>query len=232
MDALIIELNEIYKIYGNGNALFEAVKGLSFSIEKGSFVSIVGKSGSGKSTILHIMASLDKPTKGEVIIDGKNISKMSEKEKCKFRNEKIGFIFQSFYLEESYTVFKNIEMPLIISGICKRERKNMVYEVAEKVGLVDKLKLKAAKLSGGEKQRVAIARAIVNKPSIVFADEPCGNLDTENGRIVMELLHSLTAEGVTVVLVTHNLDDARKTQRIISLKDGMVVSDERIGDNR
>ena len=101
MDALIIELNEIYKIYGNGNALFEAVKGLSFSIEKGSFVSIVGKSGRGKSTILHIMASLDKPTKGEVIIDGKNISKMSEKEKCKFRNEKIGFIFQSFYLEES-----------------------------------------------------------------------------------------------------------------------------------
>lgn len=226
MNDIVIEVKNISKTYGSGEVAFEALKGVSFSVNRGSFVSLMGRSGSGKSTLLHIMASLDKCTSGEVILDGVNINSLSNKERCSLRNEKIGFIFQSFYLEENYTVFTNIEMPLIISGIPKKERIQMVNDVAEKVGLSSKLKNKAANLSGGEKQRVAIARAIVNKPLIIFADEPCGNLDTENSDIIMNLLADLTKMNVTVVLVTHSLDDAQKTERIISLRDGMVISDE------
>lgn len=226
MSDIVIEVKNISKTYGSGEVAFEALKGVSFSVNRGSFVSLMGRSGSGKSTLLHIMASLDKCTSGEVILDGVNINSLSNKERCSLRNEKIGFIFQSFYLEENYTVFTNIEMPLIISGIPKKERIQMVNDVAEKVGLSSKLKNKAANLSGGEKQRVAIARAIVNKPLIIFADEPCGNLDTENSDIIMNLLADLTKMNVTVVLVTHSLDDAQKTERIISLRDGMVISDE------
>lgn len=174
------------------------------------------------------MAALDTPTSGEVIIDGTSLKEMSIKEKCRIRNEKIGFIFQSFYLEESYTVFTNVEMLLIIKGIPKAQRKKAVKEALEKVGLSEKIKMKAAKLSGGEKQRVAIARAIVNSPEILFADEPCGNLDTENGEVIMNLLGGFVKQGVTVVLVTHNMEDAKRADRIISIKDGMVTGDEYI----
>ncbi len=228
MGNISIEVKDVYKTYGSGESAFEAIKGISLSIKNGSFISLVGKSGSGKSTMLHLMAVLDKPTSGEVIINGKDVSKLSKKEKCLLRNEKIGFIFQSFYLEESYTVFKNVEMPLIINGISKKQRKKLVNDALGRVGLKDKIKNKASKLSGGEKQRVAIARAIVNNPEIVFADEPCGNLDTENGEIIIDMLGELAKQGVTVVLVTHNLDDANKAERMISLKDGMVISDEYI----
>lgn len=226
---IAIEVKDVYKSFGFGENVFEAIKGISLSIEKGSFVSLVGKSGSGKSTMLHMMAALDEPSKGKIFIYNKEVGELSNKERCLLRNEKIGFIFQSFYLEENYTVYKNVEMPLIINGMSKSKRKKLVLEVLDKVGLKDKMKNKAAKLSGGEKQRVAIARAIVNKPKIVFADEPCGNLDTENGEVVMKLLKDFANRGVTVVLVTHNLEDAKKTERIISLKDGKVISDEYIG---
>lgn len=222
----VIAVRDLYKKYGDGETLFEALKGISLTIEKGSFVSIVGKSGSGKSTLLHLMASLDDPSSGAVSINGTDLIKLSKKEKCMLRNKQIGFIFQSFYIEENYTVYKNIEMPLIISGIPASKRKKMIYDVLERVDMMNKVKLKAAKLSGGEKQRVAIARAIVNHPQIVFADEPCGNLDSENGQIVIEMLKNLVEQGVTVVLVTHNNEDARKTERIITLKDGMIVGDE------
>lgn len=223
-----IEVKNVYKIYGSGQSAFEAIKGVSLTIENGSFLSLVGKSGSGKSTMLHLMAALDEPTSGEIIIDGKDVNKLSKKEKYLLRNEKIGFIFQSFYLEENYTVFKNVEMPLIINGMPKRQRKKLVNAALDKVGLKDKIKNKASKLSGGEKQRVAIARAIVNNPEIVFADEPCGNLDTENGEIIMKMLGNLARQGVTVVLVTHNPDDANKAERMITLKDGMVIDNEYI----
>lgn len=228
MSGAAIELKDICKTYGSGENAFEAIKGVSLSIESGSFVSLVGKSGSGKSTMLHLMAALDSATSGEVIIDGISLNEMSVKEKCRIRNEKIGFIFQSFYLEESYTVLTNVEMPLIIQGMPRAQRKKIVKEAIEKVGLSDKFKMKAAKLSGGEKQRVAIARAIVNSPEILFADEPCGNLDTENGEAIMNLLAGFVKQGVTVVLVTHNMEDAKKAERIISLKDGMVIGDEYI----
>lgn len=228
MDNVMIEVNNVYKTYGVGENAFEAIKGISFVVKKGSFISLVGKSGSGKSTLLHLMAALDEPTSGKVIINGKDITNMSNKEKCLLRNEKIGFIFQSFYLEESYTVFKNVEMPLIINGMPRLQRKRLVNDALEKVGLTSKIKNKVSKLSGGEKQRVAIARAIVNNPEIIFADEPCGNLDTENGEIVMNMLVDFAKQGVTVVLVTHNLDDANKAERLITLKDGMVIGDEQV----
>lgn len=232
MDNISIEVKNVYKTYGSGENAFDAIKGISISIENGSFVSLVGKSGSGKSTMLHLMAALDEPTSGEVLIDGKDISQLSKNEKCLLRNEKIGFIFQSFYLEENYTVFKNVEMPLIINGMAKSERKKLVQDALDKVGLKSKMKNKASKLSGGEKQRVAIARAIVNNPEIIFADEPCGNLDTENGEIIMSMLENLAKQGVTVVLVTHNLEDANKAERVITLKDGMVIHDEHIKSGR
>ena len=226
MNNIIIKVENVFKIYGNTENAFNAIKGVSFDVEKGIFFSIMGKSGSGKSTLLHLMAALDKPTRGKIIINGRELEQLSEKERCKFRNENVGFVFQSYYLEENYSVFKNVEMPLIINGKRSRDRKKMVTDAIEKVGLTDKTNKKVSKLSGGEKQRVAIARAIVNNPDIIFADEPCGNLDTENGNMIMKLLRDFTDTGVTVILVTHNLEDAKKTDRIITINDGEIKEDK------
>lgn len=231
MNDIIIKVENVFKIYGSTENAFNAVKGVSFDVEKGIFFSIMGKSGSGKSTLLHLMATLDKPTKGKIIINGKELEQLSEKERCKFRNENVGFVFQSYYLEENYSVFKNIEMPLIINGKKIRDRKKMVADAIEKVGLADMTNKKVSKLSGGEKQRVAIARAIVNNPDIIFADEPCGNLDTENGNMIMRLLRNFTDTGVTVILVTHNLEDAKKTDRIITINDGEIKEDRYVNSD-
>lgn len=227
----IIKVENVFKIYGSTENAFNAVKGVSFDVEKGIFFSIMGKSGSGKSTLLHLMAALDKPTKGKIIINGRELEQLSEKERCKFRNENVGFVFQSYYLEENYSVFKNVEMPLIINGKKIRDRKKMVADAIEKVGLADMTNKKVSKLSGGEKQRVAIARAIVNNPDIIFADEPCGNLDTENGNMIMKLLRNFTDTGVTVILVTHNLEDAKKTDRIITINDGEIKEDRYVNSD-
>lgn len=231
MRDIIIKLENVVKKYVNKGNVFYAIKGVSFDIEKGCFFSLIGKSGSGKSTLLHLMAALDSPTEGKIIVNGNDLEEFSEKERCEFRNKKIGFVFQSYYLEESYSVYKNVEMPLIIMGMKKKDRKRLVMETIEKVGLADKVNRKANKLSGGEKQRVAIARAIVNKPEIIFADEPCGNLDTENGNIIMDFFRDFTNTGVTVVLVTHNIEDAKKTDRIIRINDGEVVEDTYVNTN-
>ncbi|MDY6328750.1 MAG: ABC transporter ATP-binding protein [Lachnospiraceae bacterium] len=231
MRDIIIKLENVVKKYVNKGNVFYAIKGVSFDIEKGCFFSLIGKSGSGKSTLLHLMAALDSPTEGKIIVNGNDLEEFSEKERCEFRNKKIGFVFQSYYLEESYSVYKNVEMPLIIMGMKKKDRKRLVMEAIEKVGLADKVNRKANKLSGGEKQRVAIARAIVNKPEIIFADEPCGNLDTENGNIIMDFFRDFTNTGVTVVLVTHNIEDAKKTDRIIRINDGEVVEDTYVNTN-
>lgn len=231
MSNIIIKVENVFKIYGSTENAFNAVKGVSFDVEKGIFFSIMGKSGSGKSTLLHLMAALDKPTKGKIIINGRELEQLSEKERCKFRNENVGFVFQSYYLEENYSVFKNVEMPLIINGKKIRDRKKMVADAIEKVGLADMTNKKVSKLSGGEKQRVAIARAIVNNPDIIFADEPCGNLDTENGNMIMRLLRNFTDTGVTVILVTHNLEDAKKTDRIITINDGEIKEDRYVNSD-
>lgn len=227
----IIRLENVQKRYGNKENGFLAIKGVSFAIEKGSFFALMGRSGSGKSTLLHLMATLDTPTSGKIVVNGNDLSKLSDSEKNKFRNEKIGFVFQSYYLEENYSTFKNVEMPLIINGMKRKDRKKLVMEALEKVDLAGKLNLKTSKLSGGEKQRVAIARAIVNKPEIIFADEPCGNLDVETGNKIMKYFREFVNTGVTVVLVTHSMEDAGKTDRIISLRDGEVIGDEYVNSD-
>ena len=222
----MIKVLDIKKTYDDGEVKCEALRGVSFEIPDGQFVSIVGKSGSGKSTLMHMLGALDNPTEGQIFVGEDEISGLDSRQSAKYRNKKIGYIFQSFFLEPTYTVFKNVEMPMIIAGVPKAERKKRVEKALETVGLSSKIKNPSNKLSGGEKQRVSIARAIVNDPDIILADEPCGNLDTQNSANIMKLLRELAQSGKTVILITHNPDDARKTDRMITLVDGLVVSDE------
>jgi len=203
-----------------------ALKNIDLLIKTGTFLAVVGKSGSGKSTLLNLMGDLDEPTDGTVSIDGVSLSMLQQKEHDKFRNKYIGFVFQFSNLEPSYTVFENVEIPLIIAGLKKQIRKKMVLEALQKANIDHKKNQRAITLSGGEKQRVAIARAIVNNPQIILADEPCGNLDTENSDIIINLLKSLQRKDNIIVLVTHEKDHAKLADRIITLKDGEVIMDQ------
>jgi len=224
----MITANSISKEYRRGNASFYALDDMSVTIPDGErFVAFVGESGSGKTTLFNILGCLDEPTMGEVTIDGENIGDLSPERKASFRNKEIGYIFQSFFLDDSYSVRKNVELPLIISGVRKRRRTARVDRVLEEVGLADKSSAKVTNLSGGERQRVSIARAIVNNPRIVLADEPCGNLDTANGERIMNILTSLSQSGHTVLLITHNRDHAAWAERIITLRDGKITEDAR-----
>lgn len=217
----MIKLENINKNYKG----FYALKNISLQIIDGEFIAIIGESGSGKSTLLNIIGQIDVPSSGEIYLDEKNITDLTDNEIAKLRNTTFGFIFQSFYLEPTYTVSQNIEIPLVLAGIKKKDRKSRIDEVLLKVGLVDKAKNKASNLSGGEMQRVAIARAIVNNSPIIIADEPCGNLDSKNGKIIMSLLKDLNLEGKTIIMVTHSLEHAKWAKRIIKLSDGEIVSD-------
>ena len=216
-----IDLTKKYNI--TGEEAFYALNNVSLKIDAGEYIAVVGKSGSGKSTLMNMLGIIDSPTSGEVIINGRNILKLSENEKASFRNKNIGYIFQSFYLEPSYTAYKNVEMPLLIAGVDKKLRKEMVLKAMEDVGLSEKLKNRADELSGGEKQRVCIARALVNNPEIILADEPCGNLDSANTAEVMSLFDKFHSQGKTVVLITHSEEDARRSERQILMKDGKIV---------
>ena len=217
----MIELKSITKKYKD----FYALKETNLKIEEGEFVAIIGESGSGKSTLLNIIGQIDVPSSGEIIIDEKNTVDLDNNEVARLRNSTFGFVFQSFYLEPSYTVYRNVEIPLILKGMKRKERKQRVEEVLNSVDMQDKLKNKASNLSGGEMQRVAIARAIAADPSIIIADEPCGNLDSKNGEAVMQLLKGLNDAGKTVIMVTHSLEHAKWAKRIIRLSDGEIVSD-------
>lgn len=219
----MILIKNVVKEFTTGKDTFRALDGVSLEIGDGEFVAITGKSGSGKSTLLNIVGTLDSLTDGQVTIDGFDISALSSKQLANFRNKMIGFIFQNFYLEPGYSVFHNVEMPLIISGKTdSRKNRPLVEAALSQVGLLEKIHSKARNLSGGEQQRVAIARAIINEPRYIFADEPCGNLDTANSEKIMNILTGLNSLGKTVVMVTHDESDAYKAKRIITLSDGRI----------
>lgn len=222
----MIHTKGLGKCYRDNSGELWSVKDMKIDIDKGRFISIVGRSGSGKSTLLKMLGGLLLPTEGKVIIDETDIYSMSKKQMAAYRCDKIGFIFQDYFLEEMYTVYQNIEIVLMISKIDASRRKEMIEKALEMVGMLHKKDAYVGKLSGGEKQRVCIARAIVNEPQIIYADEPCGNLDWENGQVIMELLRKQSDEGKTVVLVTHNREDANLTDEIITLQDGRIINHE------
>ena len=222
----LLECKGVTRIFDANSAAFRALDDVSMSIEEGEFVAIVGRSGSGKSTFLNVLGMLDVPDEGEVLFEGVNVSTMSDKEKSVLRNKSFGYVFQSFFLEPEYTVYENVEMPLVIAGVKASERDERTRELIELVGLTDRKDQKTKKLSGGEKQRTCIARALACKPSIVLADEPCGNLDSANSAEIMKLFRVIAEQGSAVLMVTHNEDDAAKADRIRYMKDGSL-SDER-----
>jgi putative ABC transport system ATP-binding protein len=217
----MIELKNVTKTYGKKQNAFVALKDISFTIPDGASVAIVGKSGSGKSTLMHAMSGLDRPETGEVLIDGVDILKLKQKAVDRFRSEKIGFIFQAFFVQANESAFDNVALPLEINGA--RDRRHLVVQALTTVGLDDKIRQKARNLSGGQKQRLAIARAIVTKPRIIFADEPTGNLDSTTGQQVEDLLFSLNKDsGSTLVIVTHDDELAARCDIQMFIKDGQI----------
>ncbi len=220
----MIDVKNLSKIYGKGQSEFVALNDVNFSIQSGSTVAIIGKSGSGKSTLMHVMSGLDHPTSGSVSIDDIQLADMKKKAVDQFRANEMSFIFQAFFIEANQTCFQNVSLPLEIAGVPRAKRTNMIHEALTSVDLLDKVNLKAGKLSGGQKQRLAIARSIVNKPKLIFADEPTGNLDSATGDKIIELLFSLNKSlGATLVVVTHDEDLAKQCQVKISIKDGSVT---------
>jgi putative ABC transport system ATP-binding protein len=224
----LIKINNLNKIYDTGKIQVSALKNISFSIAPTEFVSIMGPSGLGKSTLMNILGCLDRPTNGDYILDGVNINTLDDIELASLRNKKIGFVFQSFNLLPKITALSNVELPMIYAGVGHAERKEKAKAALERVGLGERMLHKPNELSGGQKQRVAIARALVNDPAIILADEPTGNLDSRSGEEIMTIFQDLNHEGVTIVLVTHEPDIAQHTKRIITFKDGKLIKDENV----
>ena len=224
----LIELKDIYKIYQTGEAEVHALDGVSLQIDSGEFVSIVGQSGSGKSTLMNLLGCLDIPTSGTYLLDGVDVSTMSENRLSDIRNRRIGFIFQGFNLISGLTAIENVELPLIYRKMERKERKKLVYQSLERVGLKKRMRHRPSEMSGGQQQRVAIARAIAATPPIIFADEPTGNLDSKSGEEVINILRELNQEGRTVILITHDNGIARQCNRVIHIHDGRIDLDERL----
>lgn len=230
----LIEVRNLEKIYRDEEGGMEtpALGGVSFDIDSGEFVAVMGPSGSGKSTLLHILGFLDRHTAGKFLFDGKTIDDYSSAELAHVRNRKMGFIFQMFNLLPRTTVFENVKLPLVYSGVKESQWNEIALKAIEEVGLSHRLNYETSRLSGGEKQRVAIARALVMSPSVIFADEPTGNLDSKSGGQVMEIIEALNDKGHTVILITHETYTAEYAERIITLKDGKIENDEKVDHRR
>lgn len=225
----LIDVKNIGKTYYNEGVETPVLRGVSFEIKEGEFVAIMGPSGSGKSTLLHILGFLDRHTAGVYRFDGKTIDDYSKEEIAHVRNKKMGFVFQAFNLLPRTTVLENVKLPLLYSGVKKSVRDELALKAIESVGLSHRVNHESSQLSGGEKQRVAIARALVNKPNVIFADEPTGNLDSKSGKAVMELIQGLNEkDGHTIILITHETYTAEHAQRIIKVLDGKIESDAKV----
>ena len=222
---MIIKTENLTKDYETGTQVVSALKGINLSVEKGEFLSIMGPSGSGKTTLMNIIGCLDSPTNGSYYLNNKSVSKLDDDELAKIRNEEIGFVFQSFHLLARNTAFDNVMLPLKYAGVSKEEATKRSNNVLDLVGLSSRSKHTPAELSGGQQQRVAIARALVNEPSILFADEPTGNLDSKTGQDVMKIFKDLNKNGQTIILITHEDSIAKQSNRIITIMDGLIESD-------
>lgn len=222
----IIKTNELTRNFKMGTEVLKVLKGINLEIKQGEYVALMGPSGSGKSTFMNIIGCLDTPSGGEYLLNGINVSKMSDDDLARVRNQEIGFIFQTFNLLPRYTALENVAMPLIYAGISKKERDERAKAALEKVNLGDRMKHKPNELSGGQRQRVAVARALINNPSLLLADEPTGNLDTKTSYEIMGLFEELHNAGNTIVIVTHEEDIALHSQRIVRMRDGIIETDE------
>jgi putative ABC transport system ATP-binding protein len=226
--AALISMRDIWRTYQMGEEQVHALRGVSFDVQKGEYVAIIGPSGSGKSTLMNIIGCLDTPTRGRYWINGKLVSEMDDDELARIRNKEVGFVFQTFNLLPRATALHNVELPLIYAGVPAAERRERAKRALMAVDLADRMMHKPNELSGGQRQRVAIARALVNHPSILLADEPTGALDTATSREIMNLFERLHEEGNTIIIVTHEPDIAARAHRIISIRDGRIEKDERV----
>lgn len=220
----LIQLIGVKKSYILPKVRIDVLKGIDLEVGEREFVAIMGPSGSGKSTLLNIIGCLDRPTEGKYLFMGIDINSKTDNELAEIRNKKIGFVFQSFNLLPRLQAWKNVEMPLIYSGIKQKERRERAFEMLKRVGLLDRAEHKPSELSGGEQQRIAIARALINNPAVVLADEPTGNLDSRSGKEIMDIFQRLNGEGVTIIMVTHEMEIASRAKRVITIKDGVCYS--------